>query len=410
MSILVKIIDNLHYHTFAPMQEITKNQPETIKTAGIYVHIPFCKQACVYCNFHFSTSLKYKEEVLQAILKELEFRREYLQGANVETIYFGGGTPSLLSADEINRIFDTIYKYYPVKELKECTLEANPDDLDKHYLRSLRNTPIDRFSIGVQSFRDEDLQYMKRAHNARQADYAIKAAQDAGFTNLTIDLIYGTPGLTDTSWKSNLAKIAELDIPHFSAYALTVEEKTALHHAIVHKKAAPVEQEQSARQFEILMEQAVMMGYEHYEISNFALPGQYAIHNTNYWHGLPYLGIGPSAHSFAEASRQWNIANNALYTKSILLDNKPSFEEERLTPIQHLNEYIMTSLRTMWGCDLDKIAKEWGEAFASQVEKSSHLFQEKNWVVQKDRKLVLTNEGKLFADKVAAEMFVSELK
>lgn len=376
--------------------------------AGIYIHIPFCKQACVYCNFHFSTSMRGKDDVLQAILKEIAMRRDYLQGANIETIYFGGGTPSLLSADEINLIIDTIQKYYPVNNLRECTLEANPDDLDKKYLKSLRATPVNRFSIGVQSFREEDLLYMKRAHTASEADYAIKAAQDAGFSNLSIDLIYGTPGLTDAVWKQNLAKVAELGIPHFSSYALTVEEKTALHHNILHKKAAPVDPEQAAGQFELLMERVASMGYEHYEISNLALPGMYAVHNTNYWRGSHYLGIGPSAHSFDGASRRWNVANNALYAAQLLQNNKLIYEEEKLTEQEHLNEYIMTSLRTMWGCDLDKIANDWDSSYATLVEKSSHLFQEKKWIIQDTRKLIITNEGKLFADKIAAEMFVGE--
>ncbi len=378
------------------------------QTAGIYLHIPFCKQACVYCNFHFSTSLKYKEDVLQAMLQEIEMQREYLQGSEVETVYFGGGTPSLLSADDINRLFDAILKYYPVKELKECTLEANPDDLDKHYLQALRGTPVNRFSIGVQSFREDDLLYMKRAHNAQQADYAIKAAQDAGFDNLSIDLIYGTPGLTDAAWKQNLSKVKELGIPHFSSYALTVEDKTALQYAIAHKKAQPVDPEQAAGQFEILMEQAAAMGYEQYEISNLALPGRYAVHNTNYWRGNHYLGIGPSAHSFNGTSRRWNVANNALYAKGVLQEHKLNFEEEQLSPIAHLNEYIMTSLRTMWGCDLDKIAREWDSNCAKEVEKNSHLFMEKKWLVQNGKKLLLTDEGKLFADKIASELFVSE--
>jgi oxygen-independent coproporphyrinogen-3 oxidase len=384
-----------------------QTSPDQPKTAGIYLHIPFCRQACVYCNFHFSTSLKYKGEVIQAILKELEMQRDYLQGAVIETVYFGGGTPSLLTADEINRIFDTILKFYPVAQLKECTLEANPDDLDKNYLQALRNTPVNRFSIGVQSFRDEDLLYMKRAHNARQADRAIKSAQDAGFDNLSIDLIYGTPGLTDASWKQNLSKITALSIPHFSSYALTVEDKTALQHAIQHKKAAPVDPEQAAGQFEILMEQAAAMGYEHYEISNLALPGRHAIHNTNYWRGLPYLGIGPSAHSFNGTSRRWNIANNALYARSILQEHKLPYEEECLTHTEHLNEYIMTSLRTMWGCDLDKIAIEWDSNYAKQTEKNSLIFQGKKWVRQDGRKLILTNQGRLFADKIASELFFS---
>ena len=373
--------------------------------AGIYIHIPFCKQACTYCNFHFSTSLKLKEDMLKALEIELLKRRDFLQGQPVQTIYFGGGTPSLLSSDEINRLTDTILENYTVDNIKEFTLEANPDDLTPAYLKSLRNTNVSRFSIGVQSFHDADLQYMHRAHNAQQADYAIKAAQDAGFTNLTIDLIYGTPELNDTAWKQNLAKLASVQIPHFSAYALTVEEGTALHHSIKKKKTKPIDPEQAAGQFEILMEQAAVMGYEHYEISNFAKPGHHAIHNTNYWMGLPYLGIGPSAHSFNGNVRSWNISNNAVFIKNIF-ENTPVLEEEKLTPVQHLNEYIMTSLRTIWGCDLDKIAAEWGVHYADLIEKSSHNFQERKWLHQKDRQLILTNAGKLFADKIAAELFV----
>ncbi len=372
---------------------------------GIYLHIPFCKQACTYCNFHFSTSLRLKEDMLKAIHKELLSQKDYLQGQAIETIYFGGGTPSLLSADEINRITELIFENYTVSALKEFTLEANPDDLSPAYLKSLRSTQVNRLSIGVQSFHENDLQYMHRAHNAQEADYAIKAAQDAGFTNLTIDLIYGTPGLGDAGWKQNLDKTASLQIPHFSAYALTVEEGTPLHHSISKKKTKPVNAAQAASQFEILMDYAASIGYEHYEISNFAKPGSYAIHNTNYWRGLPYLGIGPSAHSFNGNTRRWNISNNALYIKNIF-ENIPVHEEEQLTRIQHLNEYIMTSLRTMWGCDLDKISKEWDEDYAKTIEKSSHNFRERNWLMQKDRKLILTNAGKLFADKIAAEMFI----
>jgi oxygen-independent coproporphyrinogen-3 oxidase len=374
--------------------------------AGIYIHIPFCKQACTYCNFHFSTSLKLKDEVLQAIMRELEIQKNYMNGAPIETIYFGGGTPSILSVDEIKGIFDYIYDLYPIHELKECTLEANPDDLNAKYLKELRNTPVNRFSIGTQSFRDTDLQYMNRAHNAQEADYAIKAAQDAGFPNITIDLIYGTPGLTDADWKYNLAKVKELDIPHFSSYALTVEEGTALASNIKKKKTAPVDNEQSAGQFEILMEQAAAMGYEHYEISNLAKPGHYAVHNTNYWRGQPYLGIGPSAHSFDGKNRRWNIANNALYAKSILLNNELAYEEEVLTPTEHLNEYIMTSLRTMWGCDLMIVEKNWGNDHLKEILESALEFLEKGMMVRRDNKLVLTNKGKLFADRVAGELFV----
>lgn len=376
--------------------------------AGIYLHIPFCRQACTYCNFHFSTSLRLKDDVLKAMMLELELQKNFLNGETVETIYFGGGTPSLLSADEVNRIFDHIAGLFPVNNLKEFTLEANPDDLTLPYLKSLKQTPIDRFSIGVQSFKESDLVYMNRAHNASQADYAIKAAQDMGFTNLTIDLIYGTPGLTDADWRYNLQQLKALQLPHFSSYALTVEENTALHHNIARKKTPPVDAGQSAGQFEILMEQAAAMGYEHYEISNFAQPGHYAIHNTSYWNGVPYLGIGPSAHSFDGRARSWNIANNALYIKNLLTDGKRDYEEEILTPVQTLNEYIMTSLRTMWGSDLGCVAAKWGDDVATLTEKNAQEFLERRWVELNDRKLVLTPAGKLFADRIAGELFLDE--
>jgi oxygen-independent coproporphyrinogen-3 oxidase len=249
---------------------------------------------------------------------------------------------------------------------------------------------------------------MNRAHNATEAEYAIKAAQDIGFTNLTIDLIYGTPGLSDADWKYNLSQIRTLQIPHFSAYALTVEEGTVLHNAISKKKTAPVDNDQSAGQFELLMEQAEAMAYEHYEISNLAQPGMYAIHNTNYWKGIPYLGIGPSAHSFDGRSRRWNIANNALYARNVLQESKLIYEEEVLTATQRLNEYVMTSLRTKWGLDLGKVEREWNSDIAMEIEKASHLFQEKKWILQEGKVLILANAGKMYADKVAGEMFVSE--
>lgn len=340
------------------------------------------------------------------MMLELEMQKSYLENQPVETIYFGGGTPSLLSADEINRIFDLIRKHYHINNIQEFTLEANPDDLSPAYIKSLRNTPINRFSIGVQSFRDSDLRYMNRAHNAQQSDYAIKAAQDAGFANLTIDLIYGTPGLSDVDWKHNLSKLKELQLPHFSAYALTVEEGTALHSNILKKRSAPVDAEQSAHQFEILVEQAEVLGYEHYEISNFALPGRYAVHNTNYWKGIPYLGVGPSAHSFNGKNRRWNISNNALYAKAILGDHKLAYEEEMLTDIQRLNEYIMTSLRTMWGCDMHKIEREWGVDCVKAIRKQAEEFIDKQWLGLKTNILVLTNAGKLFADHIAGELFI----
>lgn len=376
--------------------------------AGIYIHIPFCRKACTYCNFHFSTSLAQKDMVLSAIAWELESQKEYLQGAQIETIYFGGGTPSLLNSEELQRIFGVIEKHYDIGNLKECTLETNPDDLNSSYIKALGRTPINRLSIGIQSFFDSDLNYMNRAHNAQQADYAIKAAQDGGFEQLTIDLIYGTPGLSNLAWLENLEKVRAHSIPHFSAYALTVEEGTALHYAINHKKQKPVDSEQSAQQLELLMQYAPQMGFEQYEISNFAHNGCYALHNTNYWKGVPYLGIGPSAHSFDGRNRSNNISNNIKYIKSITDYKKLDFEEEQLSDVQRLNEYIMTSLRTIWGCDLSRVEKIWGSSSASQIKKVSQDFLEKKWLTIDKNILLLTNTGRLFADHIASELFAEE--
>lgn len=343
--------------------------------------------------------------MLHAIVDEIAIQKDFLQGSPVSTIYIGGGTPSLLSAEDINRITDAISVNFKIEHLEEFTIETNPDDLNKDYIKTLRNTNISRFSIGVQSFFDSDLQYMNRAHNAQEADYAIKAVQDAGFNNITIDLIYGTPGLTDEMWKQNIKKADELSIPHLSSYALTVEEGTALHHNIKKKQATPVDPTQSARQFEVLMREAKRIGFEHYEISNLAKEGHRAIHNTNYWKGVPYLGIGPSAHSFNGQYRRWNIANNALYMKSILANKQCNYEEETLTSEQSLNEYIMTSLRTIWGMDIVHIRSKWGDDYANTIEKQVTPFIEQEQIQKNNAAYTLTNKGKLFADYIASELF-----
>ncbi len=374
--------------------------------AGIYVHIPFCRQACTYCNFHFSTSLRQKNALLAALLQEIRLQQHWLEGAAVDTIYLGGGTPSLLSADELAKLFDALFSTFQISALTECTMEANPDDLSIAYLRALRSTPVERLSVGIQSFREEDLRYMHRAHTAQQSDYALKAAQDAGFGNLSIDLIYGTPGLGDDDWKDNIAKMAALGIPHFSAYALTVEEGTALHHSILKKGAAPVDAAQSAAQAGILMEASSGLGYEQYEISNFAKPGCYAVHNTSYWQGTPYLGLGPSAHSFnGRHVRQWNVANNALYIQSILDKGIVPFEAETLSPTQRLNEYIMTSLRTMWGIDMEQVERQWGSDARQKLLREAQPFLAQARLSMQSNYLTLTRAGKLFADGIAAELF-----
>ena len=336
---------------------------------------------------------------------ELKQRSHYLEGAPVSTIYFGGGTPSLLSADDINRLIETVHQNFNVPNLIECTMEANPDDLTVQYLRQLRSTSINRLSIGVQSFKEQDLQYMGRAHTAVQADYAIKAAQDAGFPDLSIDLIYGTPGLSDREWKANLHKVRELQIPHFSSYALTVEEKTALHSDIRSKKKSPVHPEQAAEQFGILEEFASTNCFDHYEISNLALPGRYAVHNTSYWLGLPYLGAGPSAHSFNGVSRRANVCNNAGYITSINDSGDSTHETELLSVTDQVNEYVMTSIRTIWGCDTDLVARKWGPEYQEDLLKKSIEIEQRGHLLNEGAVLQLTTHGKLFADRIASDLF-----
>jgi len=314
--------------------------------AGIYIHIPFCKQACYYCDFHFSTSLKYKDELIQALIKEIKLQKDYLAGETVETVYFGGGTPSVLNADEINILLNTITNLHTVSANAEITLEANPDDLSKEKLQALRQTSLNRLSIGIQSFFDEDLAWMNRAHRANEAESSVKRAQDTGFENITADLIYGYPLLTDQKWKYNLDKIFALDIPHVSSYSMTVEPRTALASFIKTKKQQPMDEQQSAEQFILLMDAMQAHGFEHYEISNFCKPGNYSRHNSNYWKGVKYLGLGPSAHSYNGETRQWNVANNAKYIVALEKSEIPA-ETETLSEANRLNEYIMTSLRTM---------------------------------------------------------------
>ena len=371
--------------------------------SGIYFHIPFCKQACHYCDFHFSTSLKYRDEMVQAILKEIRLQKNYLDNETIETIYFGGGTPSLLKAEEIDQIINTITGLHTVAANAEITLEANPDDLNQQAIQALRQTPVNRFSIGIQSFFDDDLQWMNRAHRSHEAEASVKRAQDAGFENITIDLIYGYPLLTDAKWQQNTAMAFALEVPHLSAYSLTVEPRTALASFIKNKKQPPVSDQQSADQFIMLMDAMQQQGFEHYEISNFSKPGQYSRHNTNYWRGVKYLGIGPSAHSFNGDTRQWNIPNNAKYLAGLATGLVPA-ETEILTEENRLNEYIMTSLRTMWGLDLNKL-----ENIAAGTKhlllKEAHLFFDKGWLFQNGGILTLTQSGKLYADHIAGELF-----
>lgn len=374
--------------------------------AGIYLHIPFCKKACHYCDFHFSTSPQYKDQVIKALRTEIALRKDYLGQEEIETIYFGGGTPSLLSADEIYLLISEITDHFEVSSKAEITLEANPDDLNPQKVKELRQTPVNRLSIGIQSFYEEDLKWMNRAHTSREAHSSIKRVQDAGYENITTDLIYGFPLLTDEKWEYNIQQLIELQVPHISSYSITVEPATALSSFISKGKEKPMDENQSAAQFIILMDYLQEAGYEHYEISNFAKPGMYSKHNSNYWQGVKYMGIGPSAHSYNGETRQWNVSNNTKYTDAINLKTIPA-EIEILEVKDRVNEYIMTSLRTSWGMDLEKISQDFGSDYSNSVKAGLETFIDKGWVNMKDKTAILTREGKLFADHIASELFIS---
>ena len=376
--------------------------------AGIYLHIPFCKQACTYCNFHFTTSLRYKDDLVQALRKEIIAEKDYLGGEEVATVYFGGGTPSILSIDDCRSIINSIRENFPVSPNAEITLEANPDDVTKQKAEEWKNIGINRLSIGIQSFFEEELRWMNRAHNAEQAKACIENSYAAGINNLSIDLIYGSPLLTDEMWQQNVETAIGYGIKHLSCYALTVEDKTPLQKNISLQKSSDVDNDKQARQFLQLMHWLRNDGYEHYEVSNFAKPGFRSSHNSSYWKGVSYVGLGPSAHSFNGKERRWNIANNNVYIKSVN-EQKPQREVETLTPAQQLNEAIMISLRTMEGIDLNKMQIQWGEKERKRIEKDLAKYLPTGLIQIENDHAQLTNEGMLRADGIAADLFVSEL-
>ncbi len=375
--------------------------------AGIYIHIPFCKQACHYCDFHFSTSLKNKDAFLISLKKEIELQKNYLGTSRISTIYFGGGTPSLLTESELMHIFDELNVHFEIDTDAEITLEANPDDLNLKKIKELKHTPINRLSIGIQSFYDEDLALMNRAHTSKEALSVVQTSQDSGFENITIDLIYGIPTLTNEKWKHNLHTAFDLQVKHISSYCLTVEAKTALANFIKTGKVKNVDEQQSIEQFEIMVEKMKQNDFIHYEISNFCKEGFHSRHNSNYWLKENYLGLGPSAHSYNGVSRQWNISNNALYIQSIE-KNKLNFEEEILTTTQKYNEYILTSLRTIWGTDLTYIETAFGKDYKNYCIKESERYIMEENLLNKENKLFLSDKGKLLADKIASDLFYIE--
>jgi oxygen-independent coproporphyrinogen-3 oxidase len=372
--------------------------------AGIYIHIPFCRKACHYCNFHFSTSLQNAPVVLKAIEKEIEMRSAEVEEP-IKTIYFGGGTPSLIDTNAIGSILAQVSKYFTIHTDAEITLEANPDDITVEKANDWKSIGINRFSIGIQSFADEYLVWMNRAHDAKQSFAAIDIIRETGFENFSIDLIYGTPGQSTGGWINDLQIAIDLKIPHLSCYALTVEEKTALHHLIEKGDKENVNPEEQAERFELLMKLTSDAGYHHYEISNFALPGYESKHNSAYWEGVPYIGIGPSAHSYDGIKRKWNIANNIIYTKAIL-DNTPLLEEEILSKKDRFNEYCMTAIRRSKGIEKQKIISLGGTEGLSSINKLILPYIQSKKVIEDENSWKLTNEGKFFADGIAASLFI----
>lgn len=371
--------------------------------AGIYIHIPFCKQACHYCDFHFSTSMKRKEEIVLALLHEIQLRKDEFHGEIIETIYFGGGTPSVLTNAEICSLIEAVYQNFEVIQNPEITLEANPDDLSEERIIELSKTPINRLSIGIQSFFEADLQLMNRAHNSEEAKKCLAIATKY-FDNISVDLIYGIPGLTNEMWLKNIKTALNFGVPHISSYALTVESKTALHKLIQVGKIAPPKDDVAQEHFEILVKTLTDKGFVHYELSNFGKPNYFSKNNSSYWLGKKYLGIGPSAHSYNGTSRSWNIANNILYLKNISEDKLPS-EVEILSKQDVYNEYIMTGLRTIWGVSLHKIQNDFGDQYLNYLLKNAERYIADGLLFIENEILKTTSKGKFLTDGIASDLF-----
>ena len=372
----------------------------------IYIHIPFCKQKCSYCNFHFSTSLNFKDEMLDAMKKEIFLRKDELQNKNLQSLYFGGGTPSVLSADEIKSLIDEVLKHFNFNNDIEITLEANPDDLNSQFLKGLASSPVNRLSIGTQSFFDEDLKLMNRAHNASEAEGSIKRAQDFGFENLSIDLIYGSPTSNLEIWKENLNKTIALEVPHISSYALTVEPKTVLENWISKGKVSNPKEEEQNREFYYMIDFLKDHGFNHYEVSNFAKEGFYSRHNSAYWKYQEYLGIGPSAHSYnGNDVRSWNVANNQQYIKK-LNSNILAKETEILSQQDQFNEMIMIGLRTIWGVDLISLNQKFSPNILDKFNKEIQYKIEEGILKIQDKHLKIPEKHWFMADGIASDLFI----
>ena len=376
--------------------------------SGIYIHIPFCKQACHYCDFHFSTNLKKKDEMVLALAKEIEMRKNEFQDEIVETIYFGGGTPSILSIADLRFLINTVYQNYKVVENPEITVEANPDDLTENRIIELSKNKVNRLSIGIQSFFEDDLKMMNRAHNVEEAKKCLEIATQY-FDNISIDLIYGVPQMSNEKWLQNIETALSFGVPHISSYALTVEPKTALH-SFIQKGIIPQPDDEVAQEhFQILVDKLSENGFIHYELSNFGKENYFSKNNSSYWLGKKYIGIGPSAHSYDGKNRGWNVSNNSLYIKSIQ-ENKLPIEIETLTKTDRYNEYIMTGLRTIWGVSLERIEQEFGKTYLDYLNRQVAKFIEDHLLFVDDNILRTTKKGKFLSDGIASDLFLLNLE
>ncbi|SKB92298.1 radical SAM family heme chaperone HemW [Dyadobacter psychrophilus] len=373
----------------------------------LYLHIPFCRQACHYCDFHFSTNTSNKRAVVEAIVSEIILRKDYLPKADIETIYFGGGTPSMLDGEELHLLLDTINQHFTVATNAEITLEANPDDLHRDKLQQLYNAGINRLSIGIQSFHEPHLKFLNRVHSALEGEHCVKIAQEIGINNISIDLIYAIPAPDHSILMQDIQKTFALNISHISAYCLTIEPQTAFGSWLKKKKIKPIDEEYAAQQFEILVKTLAENGYEQYEISNFARNGHYSLHNSSYWKQKPYLGVGPSAHSYNGVSREYNVSNNARYVEAIQKQIIPA-TLETLTPADQTNEYLLTGLRTKWGVNKEKLELLSGNSFYSVHRADLEKLSEKNWIREDAANWYLTDSGKLFADRISSDLFIEE--
>ena len=375
--------------------------------AGIYIHVPFCKTRCIYCDFYSTTRSEWKGRYIEALCKELEMRYTYLKGKPIETLYFGGGTPSQLDEKDFRKVFDTVRRVYGMENCHEITLEANPDDLCPEYLQMLSELPFNRISMGIQTFDDATLQLLNRRHNATQAIEAVKHCRQAGFQNISIDLIYGLPGETDQRWTQDLQQAVSLDVEHISAYHLIYEEGTPLYKMLQQHSVSQVDEDSSLNFFSTLIDTLSATGYEHYEISNFCKPGMYSRHNTSYWQGIPYLGCGPSAHSFDGGSREWNVASLNQYLSSVEQGQR-QHETEQLDTRTRYNEYIITGLRTMWGISTEELKKKFGDRLSKYCLEQARSYLENGKLELHNDRLKLTREGIFISDGIMSDLLIIE--